>query len=176
MPTPFRPASELLVQYARCHRDPRNIEMHFVGVPMMVFALGVLLGRPAWAGALTPAWALWALVTLWYLTRGQLVLGLATSALTLALLAGAAPLATHGTPLWLSSGITLFVLGAAAQYLGHYYEGCRPTLGDDLSGLLVGPLFIVAEWLFPLGWGRALQAEIERRAGPRQLRDLAMSA
>lgn len=27
--SPFRPATDLLVQYARYHRDPRNIARHF---------------------------------------------------------------------------------------------------------------------------------------------------
>jgi uncharacterized membrane protein YGL010W len=174
MPTPFRPATELLVQYARYHRDQRNIATHFVGIPMIVFAIGVLLGRPAWAGTLTPAWALWLLATLWYLTRGQLALGLAVSMLNLALLAGAAPLAGGSTTLWLGAGLALFALGWAIQFLGHYYEGRKPAFADDLVGLLVGPQFIVAEWLFALGWGQALRAEIERRAGPTHLRDLAM--
>ena len=47
MPSPFRPARELLVQYARYHRDRRNIATHFVGIPMIVFAISVLLARPA---------------------------------------------------------------------------------------------------------------------------------
>ena len=65
MPSPFRPARELLVQYARYHRDRRNIATHFVGIPMIVFALGVLLARPtvdlgtpAGMLALTPAVAM----------------------------------------------------------------------------------------------------------------------
>jgi uncharacterized membrane protein YGL010W len=33
-------------------------------------------------------------------------------------------------------------------------------------------MFVVAEALFGLGWGKALAAEIESRAGPTRLRDL----
>ena len=43
----MRTATELLVQYAAYHRDRRNIVSHFIGVPMIVFAIGVLLARPA---------------------------------------------------------------------------------------------------------------------------------
>ena len=42
-----------------------------------------------------------------------------------------------------------------------------------LVGLLVGPMFVVGEAMFAIGWGRSLLAEIERRAGPTYLRDLA---
>ena len=40
-------ATELMVKYAGYHRDRRNIATHFVGVPMLVFAVGALLSRPA---------------------------------------------------------------------------------------------------------------------------------
>ena len=45
----MRGATDLLVQYATYHRDRRNIASHFVGVPMIVFAVGVLLAKPAFA-------------------------------------------------------------------------------------------------------------------------------
>ena len=39
----MRSAQQLLAQYAAYHRDRRNIATHFVGVPLIVFAVGVLL-------------------------------------------------------------------------------------------------------------------------------------
>ena len=83
MPTPFRPALTLLTQYAAYHRDRRNIQTHLVGVPLIVFAIGVLLSHPVvpiggWN--LTPAWALFALTSLWYLTRGEFTLQVAVVA------------------------------------------------------------------------------------------------
>ena len=36
-----------LAQYADYHRDRRNIATHFVGIPVSVLALQVLLSRPA---------------------------------------------------------------------------------------------------------------------------------
>ena len=45
MPSPFRPANELMVQYAAYHRDRRNIATHFVGIPLIVFAIGIFLAR-----------------------------------------------------------------------------------------------------------------------------------
>ena len=36
-----------LSQYAAYHRDRRNIATHFVGIPLIVFAVIVLLSRPA---------------------------------------------------------------------------------------------------------------------------------
>jgi hypothetical protein len=90
MATPFRPAFTLLASYAEYHRDRRNIQTHLVGVPLIVFAIGVLLSRPAFefAGlALTPAWVMFALTAAWYLTRGELALGVAVTAMVGALIA-----------------------------------------------------------------------------------------
>ena len=82
MASPFRPATTLLQQYAEYHRDRRNILTHFVGVPMIVFALGVLFSKPVVTVAglvLSPAWVAFALAALWYLTRGRFGIGLATT-------------------------------------------------------------------------------------------------
>jgi hypothetical protein len=82
MASPSRPAVELLTQYAEYHRDRRNIVTHFVGVPMIVFAVGVLLSRPGFMLGglmLSPAWLALRLSVLWYLTRGELLLGVAVS-------------------------------------------------------------------------------------------------
>ena len=56
----FRPATGLLVQYAGCHRDPRNIANHVAGIPLIVLAVGVLLARVD-GGGLSGAWSVWAL-------------------------------------------------------------------------------------------------------------------
>ncbi len=126
MASPFRPAQALLNQYAEYHRDRRNILTHFVGVPMIVFGVGVLLAGWSFtlAGlALTPAWLVFALVAVWYLTRGHLGIGLATSAGV-----GLLMLLAHqvsGAPLlsWLAWGLGFFVVGWVIQFIGHYYEG-----------------------------------------------------
>jgi uncharacterized membrane protein YGL010W len=171
----MRTATDLLADYAAYHRDRRNIATHFFGIPLIVFAIGVLLARPSFVlGGLTlsPAWILWAATTLWYLTRGNLALALAVSAVNGVLIALAQPLAQGSTALWLTWGLGAFVVGWVLQFAGHYYEGRKPAFVDDLVGLLVGPMFVVAEWLFAAGWGKPLLAEIERRAGPTHIRDL----
>jgi uncharacterized membrane protein YGL010W len=168
-------ATDLMANYAAYHRDRRNIATHFVGIPLIVFAVGILLARPyanlaGWPA--TPATTLWAVSTLWYLTRGNLVLGIAVSVANLALILAAQPLGQLQTTAWLAWGLATFVVGWAIQFVGHYYEGKKPAFVDDLRGLLVGPMFVAGEALFALGWGKALLAEIEARVGPTHLRDL----
>ena len=172
----FRPALELMTQYAAYHRDRRNIATHFVGIPLIVFAISVLLARAEFALGDTPmnaAIVLWALSSLWYLTRGNLVLGAATALVNGVLTALAMTAAQGSTTSWLLIGVGSFVVGWIIQFIGHYYEGRKPAFVDDLVGLLVGPMFVVGEAMFMLGWGRPLLAEIERRVGPTHLRDLA---
>lgn len=171
----MRNTTQLLVQYAAYHRDRRNITTHFVGIPLIVFAVGLLLARPSFAAgglALTPAWVLWAAASLWYVTRGSFLLGFAVSLVNAVLFLAAHWLAGDSIGSWLGWGVFTFVLGWLLQLLGHYYEGRKPAFVDDLVGLLVGPMFITAEWLFMLGWGKGLLAEIEARVGPTHLRDL----
>ncbi|HKX93094.1 MAG TPA: Mpo1-like protein [Methylibium sp.] len=170
----MRQVTELLAGYAAYHRDRRNIATHLVGVPMIVFAVAVLLSRPAFAlggWAMTPAWIVCAVTTAWYLTRGAPLLGLATSAMVAAMAAAGSLVAAGSTTAWLATGTTLFVVGWAIQLVGHWYEGRKPAFVDDLTGLLIGPMFVVAELMFAAGWNRPLLAEIERRVGPTRLRD-----
>ena len=179
MATPFRPAFTLLAQYAEYHRDRRNIQTHLVGVPLIVFAIGVLLSRPVFevAGlALTPAWVMFALSSAWYLTRGELALGVAVSAMVGGLVALAHQLPLPGTAMWLSWGVGLFVVGWIIQFVGHYYEGRKPAFADDIVGLLVGPMFVALELLALAGLFKGLMARIEDHAGPTRLRDLAHPA
>ena len=179
MATPFRPAAELLNQYAQYHRDRRNILTHFVGVPMIVFGLGVLLA--GWhftlvGLALTPAWLVFAVVVAWYLTRGHLGIGVATSLAVGVLMLLAHRVDDNALGVWLAWGLGSFSLGWLIQFVGHYYEGKKPAFADDIVGLLVGPMFVVLEMLAPLGFFKDLMSGVEHHAGPTYLRDLAHPA
>ena len=170
----MRNATELLSQYAEYHRDRRNIATHLVGVPMIVFAVGVLLARPAFALgglALSPAWILFVVTAAWYLTRGDLIVGAAVSAVVGVLLVLAHGVAYGSTASWLAWGLGAFVVGWVIQFVGHYFEGRKPAFVDDLAGLLVGPMFVTAEVLFALGLCQPLHAEIVRRTGPTLIRE-----
>jgi len=166
----FRPGTALMVQYAHYHRDRRNIASHFIGIPMIVFAVGVLLNRPLFeigGGVfLTPAVVLWAVSTLWYLSRGLGLVGLSTVVLNLWLFWAAHLLMDASTPVWLAWGLGAFVLGWVIQFVGHHWEGRKPAFADDLVGLLVGPAFVVGEALFAVGLCKPMAEAIEREAGP----------
>ncbi|WP_411381618.1 DUF962 domain-containing protein [Pseudomonas sp. MPB26] len=163
-----------LSQYAAYHRDPRNIASHFIGIPLIVVAVAVLLSRPEWAVAglwISPA-VIVALLSTWFYLRLELALGLLMTLLMgLSVWAGHV-LAAQSTTVWLSSGVGMFVVGWVIQFVGHYYEGKKPAFVDDVSGLIVGPLFVVAELAFLLGLRQGLKQQIEQRSGPVLLRSV----
>ncbi len=179
MVTPFRSALDLLSQYAQYHRDRRNIQTHFIGVPMIVFGVGVLLAQPTFALGglvLSPAWLVFALVAAWMLTRGHLGIGVASTAVVGILILLAHRVPTTSIAIWLAWGVGSFVVGWVIQFVGHYYEGKKPAFADDLVGLLVGPMFVTLELAALLGLFKSLLAQIEDRVGPTHLRDLAHSS
>lgn len=171
-----RTAIDLLAKYAVYHRDQRNIATHFVGVPMIVFGIGVLLARARVDVGdvnVSAAWVAFALSAVWYLTRrGAFTLSLAVTAATGVIILAAHTVSRGSVGAWLAWGLGTFIVGWIIQFIGHYYEGRKPAFVDDLVGLLVGPMFVTAEALFALGWNKPLHAEIERRAGPTHLRNL----
>jgi uncharacterized membrane protein YGL010W len=66
---------------------------------------------------------------------------------------------------WWASGLGLFVVGWIFQFIGHHYEGRKPAFVDDLMGLLIGPLFVVAEAGFVLGLRRDVETHVVSSAG-----------
>lgn len=163
-----------LGQYATYHRDRRNIATHFVGIPLIVLAVAVLLSRPGlsvfglwWSPA-----SLTAIAAVGFYLRLDLRFGcVMTGLLALCLWVGAV-LAVQGIGTWLGWGLGLFVVGWVMQFVGHYYEGRKPAFVDDLMGLAVGPLFVVAEVAFLLGLRDDVRRAVEERAGPSHVRDL----
>jgi len=175
----FRPAGTLLNQYAEVHRDRRNIATHLVGVPMIVFGVAVLLVWPLFVVAgfvVTLAGLVFAAAGLWYLTRGELALGMATTASMALLVAAAHAVSGGGVASQVSWGLGMFLVGWVIQFIGHYYEGRKPAFADDVVGLLVSPMFVVLELLALLGLFKRLIDNIEQHAGPTHLRNLAHPA
>jgi len=158
--------------YADYHRDPRNIQTHFIGVPMIMLAVTVLLSRPAWllGGVPVSLALLAALAACIFYFRLDGRYGVAMALVLAAMLAVGQWLAAQSIALWLGAGLGLFIVGWVIQFVGHYYEGRKPAFADDLVGLIVGPLFVAAELGFLVGLRREVLAAIEARSGPVRLR------
>jgi uncharacterized membrane protein YGL010W len=159
--------NDQLSNYAAYHRDRRNILTHFVGIPMIVLAVVVLLARPVFEVAGLPLSAATLAViaaTLYYL-RLDLRYGVVMGVLLAACLVFAHATVPLSTGTWATLGVGLFVVGWVIQFVGHIFEGRKPAFVDDVMGLIIGPLFVVAEFGFLLGLRRDVEAVIESRAG-----------
>lgn len=164
----MRSLTDQIANYAAYHRDRRNIATHFVGVPMIVFAVAVLLSRPQLEIAgigVSPAWIVVTASVAFYLAL-HVGFGLVMGGLLGIAVWGAQSVAALSTTVWLASGIGLFVVGWVIQFVGHGYEGRKPAFVDDLIGLLIGPLFLVTETAFALGLSSDLKRAVEARVGP----------
>ena len=156
---------EQLSQYAAYHRDRRNIRTHFIGIPMIVLAIAILLARPGFTVGdwyVTPALIVMTILTLYYL-KLDLLYGIVMAILLSACLFIAGIVAQSDLVTWLIWGVGLFVVGWVFQFVGHIYEGRKPAFFDDIMGLAIGPLFVLAEAGFLLGLRKDLESEISAR-------------
>jgi uncharacterized membrane protein YGL010W len=164
--TSMRTLQQQLGRYAAYHGDGRNIATHFIGIPMIVFAVTLLLSRPTLEVAgcrLSPACLAVALSIAYYLRLDR---GLAIVMALLFGLAlwGADAVVRLGGADWLVWGLGLFLVGWLLQFVGHFFEGRKPAFLDDLAGLIIGPLFVVVEAGFLFGWGETLKSQIHLNA------------
>jgi uncharacterized membrane protein YGL010W len=152
---PRRDVDRWLGSYSEDHRNPTNVLIHWICVPLILWTViamlwvvpvPAILGRAGfWAGM----GMFGALVFYLRLSRPLcfgmfalfVVLGLITEYLNRLL--GAQNL------LWLAIGV--FVLAWIAQFVGHHIEGRRPAFFTDLAYLLIGPAWIVAKIMRRLG-------------------------
>ncbi|HEV3493472.1 MAG TPA: Mpo1-like protein [Reyranella sp.] len=141
--------------YAAVHRDWRNKATHFVGIPIIVFSLLLvlslwrfeLLGRE-WTMSLAVAIAAvlgWMALDLGIGIVMALIMVVAWFAAEA--LAGALGSASA---VWMAF-IALFVVGWALQFVGHHYEGKRPALLQNIFQAFIGPIFLVAEAMVAMG-------------------------
>jgi uncharacterized membrane protein YGL010W len=147
--------SAQLAAYEAYHRDWRNKLTHFVGVPLVTFALFLFLSWLRFVHApdlpLTGAALFYLGVFVYYLWLDWRFALLQTP-LSLPLLWLADRVALWPFP---ESGLVFlaaFVGGWVVQLVGHWIEGRRPALADNLLQVFNAPLFLTAEVLSLLGW------------------------
>jgi len=148
-----------LASYAAVHRDRRNKVTHFIGVPVIVFSL--LLVLTLWPLQLGGREVSGALVVAVLSVVGWMALDLGIG-LVMAALMLVAWYAAEGLAAGLGSGATwgvflvLFVGAWVLQFVGHHYEGKRPALLDNIFQIFIAPMFLVAETMVALGQRRDL--------------------
>jgi uncharacterized membrane protein YGL010W len=167
--------AEQLGDYAAYHRDWRNKLTHFVGVPLVSFALFVFLGWLRFALApevpFTGASLFYLVVFLYYLWLDWRV-ALLQAPFSLALLVLADRVAVWPFAESLAVFAGAFLSGWAVQLAGHGFEGRRPALADNLLQIFNAPLFLTVEVLLLLGF----RPELRTPAGGHTLAGLPVPA
>ncbi|MDE2155350.1 MAG: DUF962 domain-containing protein [Xanthomonadaceae bacterium] len=141
--------------YSDDHRNPVNQRLHWLCVPPIVWsAIAMLWTIPVPAAFLRPgAWAVLVMVLAFY-WYWKLSRPLAAALLLVFALLG---LLTHllfdrlGARALLELAAAVFVAAWIGQFIGHRFEGRRPSFLTDLSYLLVGPAWLMAKLLRRLG-------------------------
>ena len=144
----MRTVREWFDEYGESHQHPRNKVLHWICVPLIVLSLvGMLwaLPVPALFGAISPLlnWGTLLLVAglvyyffmSWSLALGMMVFVVAI--VTSILLLERLPIA-----LWIVC-VVLFVVAWIGQFIGHRYEGRRPSFFKDIQFLMIGPLWLL---------------------------------
>ncbi|HEY7758697.1 MAG TPA: Mpo1-like protein [Burkholderiales bacterium] len=152
--------------YMRYHRDPRNKATHFVGVPLITFSLLVPMSWLAVdvSGVQITLAHLFLVAVFAYYLYLDATLALALAPVVAVLLYAAQWAAGLGyTSGWAVFGAA-FVGGWILQLVGHWFEGKRPALVDNIWQIFVAPLFLMVEALAMLGWKRDLLRRAEELA------------
>ena len=150
-----RSMQDWLDSYSNDHRNPVNQVFHWCCVPPIVWSVIALLWTiPVPQTWLRPgAWAVAVMVLAfyWYWRRSRrlalalliafAVLGLVTNLLYSKL--GAVHLC------WLAVGV--FVVAWIGQFIGHKFEGRKPSFLTDLAYLLIGPAWLTGKVMRRVG-------------------------
>ena len=151
-----RPVDAYLDQYSADHRNATNQWIHLLCVPAIVWSVTAFFWTIPVPSMFEPgAAAAFAMVAAlgWYFRMSRkLFVGIFVAFV----LFGAIDwwIATNfGMRALLYSAIGVFVVAWIGQFIGHVYEGHRPSFFTDLVFLMVGPMWTLRKLYQRLGLG-----------------------
>lgn len=150
-----RSMRDWLESYSQDHQHPTNRMLHWICVPLIVWSVLALLWTiPVPTSLLRPgAWAVFAIVLAfaWYWKHShRLGAALLVALAILALIcAGVFEQLGPASMRWLAAAV--FVAAWIGQFIGHVFEGRRPSFFTDLAYLLVGPAWLMDKLLNRIG-------------------------
>jgi uncharacterized membrane protein YGL010W len=146
----MRKLDALLEEYGASHVNRANKAIHWICVPPIVWAVVALLWSIPfpWAigsGIVPLNWAVLALIPVQiYYFRLSRRLGAGLLLYNLVMLWCTAVVEAHSPwPLW-RVALVVFVLAWIGQFIGHVFEGRRPSFFKDLQFLLIGPAWLMS--------------------------------
>src|SRR6476620_8409440 len=145
----MRRVDQWLSEYGESHQNAANKLLHWICVPVIVVSLvGLLWSLPVpgafaeispllnWGTLLLAAGVVYYCAISWPLAIGMMLF----VALVVFLIVALEKLPWS---LW-AVCLTLFAVAWIGQFIGHYYEGKRPSFFKDLQFLMIGPLWLLS--------------------------------
>ena len=145
----MRSADEWFAEYGESHVNPTNKLIHWICVPAIVVSvIGLLWSLPVPAAfeQISPAlnWGTaFVMAAVVYYFLMSVTLGMGMVVIVLGMMAIVHWLDGFATPLWLIS-LVIFVVAWIGQFIGHVFEGKRPSFFKDLQFLLIGPAWLMS--------------------------------
>lgn len=166
---------EQLSTYKSVHLNRKNIRTHFVGVPMIIWSIALLLASFSFGVESAFINNYFGFEHVSFTLAGIFSVGVLIYYLILSLPLGILAFVLFGPLMWsvhhvvhmeyhIVIAISVFVIGWVIQFIGHHYEKAKPAFMDDINQLLIGPLFVIAEIYFLLGRGKVLDKDITEKA------------
>jgi uncharacterized membrane protein YGL010W len=153
---PMRPIDRYFASYSDDHRNTLNQRIHVVAVPAILWSVVALIWCIPVPGTLmkTGIWAALAMFFAWmFYYRMSRPLGLGM--LSVFFLCGCLCRLLEmrlGLAALLGTAVGVFVVAWIAQFIGHKYEGRKPSFLTDLVYLLIGPAWVLAKFYRRMGW------------------------
>lgn len=145
----MKTVNQWLAEYGESHQNRSNKLLHWICVPIIVVSLVGLLASlpvPAAFAAISPVlnWGTLLLllgVVYYFLMSWPLAIGMMLFAG--AVIAALMLLERLPGSLW-AICVALFVVAWVGQFIGHHYEGKRPSFFKDVQFLMIGPLWLLS--------------------------------
>ncbi|WP_286235716.1 DUF962 domain-containing protein [Thalassotalea sediminis] len=160
--------TEQLSTYKSVHLNHKNIWTHFIGIPLIIWAVALMISSLGFTVTLTELtfhvnlMMVISLVILCY----YIILSPQLAVLALLLfgpLIYSALMLSSIDNKWLVA-LAAFTVGWIFQFIGHGFEKAKPAFIDDLNQLLIGPLFLLAELYFACGGLAQLNKKVTEQA------------
>ncbi len=151
----MRSIHDWFASYSADHQNPVNRAIHWVCVPVIMWAVIAAL----WTIPSVTAWTrqgLWAALAMFaaYLFYHRLSRKLAYAMAIVFIVSGAIAWALYGAlgprDLLILAAV-LFVLAWIGQFIGHAIEGRRPAFLTNIVQLLIGPAWLMGKLMRRLG-------------------------
>ncbi|HEX7324416.1 MAG TPA: Mpo1-like protein [Rhodanobacteraceae bacterium] len=152
----MRTVNEWFGSYAADHRNPTNRAIHWVCVPVIMWAVIAALwtippiARPWLKQGLWAVLAMVAAYGFYHRLSHNLSYAMAIVFVVSGFIAWAL-YATLGARGLLALAVVLFVLGWIGQFIGHAIEGHRPAFFTNVVQLLIGPAWLMGKLLRRMG-------------------------